>query len=69
MPMSSANAKSPSVSPPKISSARTGSRVQNEVARDRVSTSDMDRLTTCEKAALGMRGMFSRMRSNTMMAS
>ena len=69
MPTSSAKAKSLSVSPPKASSASTGSAVQNDVASDRVSTSDMERLTICEKAALGMRGTFSRIRSNTMIVS
>ena len=39
------------------------------VASDRVSTSDIERLTTCENAALGMRGTFSRTRSNTMIVS
>ena len=68
-PTSSANAKSFSVSPPKSSSARIGSSVQNEVASDRVSTSLIERLTICEKAARGMRGTFSRMRSNTMIVS
>src|SRR3954447_9858555 len=68
-PTSSANAKSFSVSPPNRSSASTGSAVQNDVASDRVSTSDIERLTICEKVALGMRGMFSRMRSNTMIVS
>ena len=69
MPTSSAKAKSFSVSPPNSSSASTGSGVQNDVASERVSTSDIERLTICENAALGMRGMFSRMRSNTMIVS
>ena len=69
MPTSSAKAKSLSVSPPKSSSARTGSSVQNDVASDRVSTSLIERLTICEKAARGMRGTFSRTRSNTMIVS
>ena len=43
--------------------------VQKLVASDRVSTSDIERLTICEKEALGMRGVFSRMRSNTMIVS
>ena len=47
----------------------TGSSVQKVVASDRVSTSDIERLTTCENAARGMRGTFSRTRSNTMIVS
>ena len=69
MPTSSAKAKSFSVSPPKNSSASTGSSVQNDVASDRVSTSLIERLTIWENAARGMRGTFSRMRSNTMIVS
>ena len=69
MPTISAKAKSFSVSPPNSNSASTGSSVQNDVASERTSTSDIERLTICEKAALGMRGMFSRMRSKTMIVS
>ena len=69
VPMISANAKSCSVSPPKNSSARTGSSVQNEVASERTMTSLIDRLTIWENAARGMRGTFSRIRSNTMIVS
>src|ERR671925_790893 len=69
IPTSRANAKSFSVSPPNISSADTGSKVQNEVARERVSTSLIDRLTICENVARGMRGAFSRIRSNTITVS
>ena len=36
---------------------------------DRVSTSLIERLTICEKAARGIRGMFSRIRSKTMIVS
>ena len=57
------------MSPPKSSSAITGSSVQSVVASDRVSTSHIERLTICEKAARGMRGTFSRTRSNTMIVS
>ena len=46
-----------------------GISVQEVVAIDRVSTSDIDRFTICENAARGMRGMFSRTRSNTMIVS
>jgi hypothetical protein len=69
MPTSSANAKSCSVSPPNSISESTGSSVQKLVASERVSTSDSARLTIWENAALGMRGMFSRTRSNTMIVS
>ena len=69
MPTSSANAKSRSVSPPKSISAVTGSSVQSDVASDRVMTSAIERLTICENVARGMRGTFSRIRSNTMIVS
>src|SRR6266699_3356979 len=69
IPTSSANAKSRRVSPPKSSSAVTGSSVQKLVASDRVSTSDIERLTICENAARGNRGTLSRTRSNTMIVS
>ena len=36
---------------------------------DRVSTSLIERLTICEKAARGIRGTFSRTRSKTMIVS
>ena len=39
------------------------------VASDRVSTSLIERLTICENAARGIRGMFSRIRSKTMIVS
>ena len=69
MPTSSANAKSRSVSPPNSISAVTGSSVQKLVASDRVSTSAIERFTICVNAARGMRGTFSRIRSNTMIVS
>ena len=69
IPTSIAKAKSCSVALPKISSERTASRVEKLVASDRVSTSLIERLTICENAARGMRGMFSRIRSNTMIVS
>jgi len=65
----SAKAKSLSVSPPKKNSPITGSTEQNEVASERTITSDIDRLTIWENAALGIRGTFSRIRSNTMIVS
>ena len=69
MPTISAKAKSFSVAPPNSSSAITGSSVQKLVASDLVSTSDIERLTICEKAARGMRGTFSRTLSKTMIVS
>jgi hypothetical protein len=69
VPTSSANAKSCSVSPPNSSSESTGSTDTKLVASDRTITSDIDRLTICENVARGMRGTFSRIRSNTMIVS
>ena len=69
IPTSSANAKSFSVSPPNSSSAATPISVHMEVASDRVSTSLIERFTIWEKAARGMRGAFSRIRSNTITTS
>lgn len=43
--------------------------MQKLVASDLVTTSDIERLTICEKAARGMRGTFSRTRSNTIIVS
>jgi len=57
------------VVPPNSSSATTGSSVQKLVASDRVKTSDMERLTTCEKAAFCIRATFSRTLSKTMIVS
>ncbi len=68
-PIISANAKSCSVAPPNSSSAMIGISVQAVVAIDRVSTSLIERFTICENAARGIRGMFSRTRSNTMIVS
>jgi len=67
--MRSAKAKSFSVSPPKNSSAVTGSSVQNVVASDLVSTSAIERFTIWEKAARGILGTLSRTRSKTMIVS
>ena len=50
-------------------SAATPISVHMEVASDRVSTSLIERFTICEKAARGMRGAFSRIRSNTITTS
>ncbi len=69
MPTNSAKAKSCRVCPPKSSRASTGMSVEKLVASDRVSTSDIERLTIWENAARGIRGTFSRMRSKTMIVS
>ena len=63
MPTSSAKAKSCSVPPPKSSRQTTGSRVINEVLMDRVSVSQIDRLTMSPYGMRLKRGSFSRMRS------
>jgi hypothetical protein len=68
-PISSANAKSFSVSPPNSSSEPTGINTVKLVASDLVRTSDIERLAICENVARGMRGTFSRIRSNTMIVS
>ncbi len=68
-PINSAKAKSRSVEPPNSSSAMIGSSVHDVVAIDRVNTSLIDRFTICENAARGIRGTFSRTRSNTMIVS
>ena len=68
-PIIIARAKSPSVSPPKTSSTATRKTVERPVISDRVRTSLIERLTICEKAARGIRGTFSRMRSKTMIVS
>ena len=46
-----------------------GNSVDKVVARDRVSTSAIERLTIWVNVARGMRGTFSRIRSNTMIVS
>ena len=68
-PTSSAKPKSFSVCPPNSISAAIGMSVDALVASDRVSTSDIDRLTIWENVARGIRGTFSRIRSNTMIVS
>ena len=69
VPTSSAKANACSVSPPNSISASTGRPEQKLVASERTMTSDIERLTICENAARGMRGTFSRIRSNTMIVS
>ena len=48
---------------------KSGGKVEKLVANDRFSTSLIERLTIWEKAARGIRGTFSRIRSNTMIVS
>ena len=48
---------------------RAGSNVQSEVASERDITSDIERFTICVNVARGMRGAFSRIRSNTITTS
>ena len=69
IPTPIAKAKSCRVTPPKIISERTPSRVEKLVARERVRTSLIERLTICVNAARGILGMFSRIRSKTMIVS
>ena len=69
IPIIIASAKSPKVSPPKTSSIPTRNTVERPVISERVKTSAIERLTICEKAARGIRGTFSRMRSKTMIVS
>jgi hypothetical protein len=64
-----AKAKSFSVSPPKTSSIVTRKTAERPVISDRVRTSLIDRLTIWEKAARGIRGTFSRIRSKTITVS
>ena len=64
-----AKAKPRRVSSPKTRSMPTRNTVERPVMSDRVRTSAIERLTIWEKAARGMRGTFSRMRSNTMIVS
>ena len=68
-PTRSANAKSFSVSPPNSISEPTGIRTTKLVASDLVNTSDIERFAIWENVARGMRGTFSRIRSNTITVS
>ena len=68
-PTSSANAKSLSVSPPKNSSETIGSTVMSVVASERRIVSQIDTSAICANGARRISGMFSRMRSNTMIVS
>ena len=52
-----------------MSSTAIRNTVERPVISDRVSTSLIERLTIWEKAARGIRGTFSRIRSKTMIVS
>ena len=52
-----------------MNSTVTRKTVESPVISDRVSTSLIDLLAICEKAARGIRGTFSRMRSKTITVS
>ena len=69
MPTSSANAKSFSVAPPKMSSERTGSSVMNVVASERRMVSQSETLAIVANGARRISGMFSRIRSKMMIVS
>ena len=69
MPMSSANAKSLSVAPPKTSSVAIGKSVISDVFSERVSVSQIETLTIWANEFLRSSGVFSRTRSNTMIVS
>ena len=64
-----ANAKSFSVAPPKMKSATIGSSVITEVTIERRSTSHTETLAIVAMLARGIRRMFSRTRSKTMIVS
>ena len=68
-PTMSANAKSFSVAPPKISSATIGSSVMNVVASERRIVSHSETLTIVANGCRRISGMFSRMRSKMMIVS
>ena len=69
MPTIIANAKSCSVSPPKMNSETIGSSVITEVTIDRLSTSDTDTFAIVAMLDRGISLMFSRTRSKTMIVS
>ena len=68
-PMSSANAKSFSVAPPKRNSAPTGSSVMNVVASERRIVSQSETFAIVANDARRMIGTFSRIRSKMMIVS
>ena len=67
--MSSANAKSFSVAPPKMSSDATGSSVMNVVASERLIVSHSETFAIVANDARRISGTFSRMRSKMMIVS
>ncbi len=69
MPTMIANAKSCSVGPPRKNSATIGRSVITEVTIDRLSTSHTETLAIVAMLARGIRRMFSRTRSKTMIVS
>ena len=69
MPISSANAKSFSVSPPNTSSVAIGNSVMSDVFSERVSVSQSEMFTIWANEFLRSSGVFSRTRSNTMIVS
>ncbi len=68
-PIISAKAKSLRVAPPKMKSAAIGRSVIVEVVIDRRIVSQSETLVITAKGWARMRGMFSRMRSKTMVVS
>ena len=69
MPIIIAVANPRRVSSPKTRIIASRNTVERPVISDRVRTSLIERFTIWEKAARGMRGTFSRMRSNTITVS
>ena len=69
MPMSSANAKSFRVAPPKTNSDATGSSVMKVVARERLIVSQSEMFAIVANDARRISGTFSRMRSKMMIVS
>ena len=69
MPTMIANAKSCSVSPPKMNSDAIGSNVITDVTIDRRSTSHTDTFAIVAILDRGINRMFSRTRSKTMIVS
>ena len=69
MPISSANAKSYSVSPPKMSSDRIGNSVMNVVASERRIVSQSETFVITRNDARRISGMFSLIRSKMMIVS
>ena len=68
-PTMSANAKSFSVEPPRVSSATIGSSVMNVVASDRLIVSHSETFAIVANGCSRISGMFSRTRSKMMIVS